>query len=275
MRTWNTWFGFKYLFRNILMQSCNRRNLFKSCCWHQIQNKLNMSKKDDCQPSIFFKFSKAFHCLGTLSCNTVVSSALTPATLRRSVCFFSPHRRSVCFSGCETKPLPYYSTSLQIGTSLRPVSLISFFFLRGQYFGSKARASLRCTALHGAPRRHAPEPVITFTIRWGERWQQLRAKNMFSLQIQFAATPCESVAAQHVPLVGAQTRLHHVWDQQRSVRVSQNSDVGASASLCITSSSQSCTAPQFNCEHLVFLRRLKLKQSKRTPKTTRPQITHL
>lgn len=72
------------------MQSCNRRNLFKSCCCHQIQNKLNMSKKDDCQPSIFFKFSKAFHCLGTLSCNTVASSALTPATLRRSVCVFSP-----------------------------------------------------------------------------------------------------------------------------------------------------------------------------------------
>lgn len=173
----------------------------------------------------------------------------------------------------QTAPLLLYLTSNWDLASPRPSNF--FFFLRGQYFGSKARASLRCTALHGAPRRHAPEPVITFPIRWGERWQQLRAKNMFSLQIQFAATPCESVAAQHVPLVGAQTRLHHVWDQQRSVRVSQNSDVGASASLCITSSSQSYTAPQFNCEHLVFLQRLKLKQSKRTPKTTRPQITHL
>lgn len=42
-------------------------------------------------------------------------------------CFFSPHRHSVCFSGCETKPLPYYSTSLKIGTLLCPVSLISFY----------------------------------------------------------------------------------------------------------------------------------------------------
>lgn len=134
------------------MQSCNRRNLFKSCCCHQIQNKLNMSKKDDCQPSIFFKFSKAFHCLGTLSCNTVVSSALTPATLRRSVCVFSPLTDAlVCFSGCETKPLPYYSTSLQIGTSLRPVPLISFFFYEGSTLVPKRgprSAALRCTALH-------------------------------------------------------------------------------------------------------------------------------
>lgn len=109
-----------------------------------------MSKKDDCQPSIFFKFSKAFHCLGTLSCNTVVSSALTPATLRRSVCVFSPLTDAlVCFSGCETKPLPYYSTSLQIGTSLRPVPLISFFFTRAVLWFQ----SVGLAPLHGAARR--------------------------------------------------------------------------------------------------------------------------
>lgn len=75
--------------------------------------------------------------------------------------FFSSSPHGVCFSDCETKPLPYYSTSLQIGTLLCPVSLI--YFLRGQYFCSKTLAAL--SLLEHCP---TPEPIIAFTIRWAE-----------------------------------------------------------------------------------------------------------
>ena len=83
---------------------------------------------------------------------------------------------------------------------------LSNFFLFFFNFGSKRGPRFAALRSAARERRRAPEPDITSTIRWGECGQQLHAKNTFSLQIQFATTPCESVAAQHVPLVGASPR---------------------------------------------------------------------
>lgn len=99
---------------------------------------------------------------------------------------FSPLTDSVCFSGCETKPLPYYATSLKIETLLCPVSLISFYkgstFVPQRWLRSAVLRSLDAGATpHSRARYH-------FHYQVKGVWMQLPAKYMFSLQIQLVAT---------------------------------------------------------------------------------------
>lgn len=126
----------------------------------------------------------------------------------------------------QTAPLLLYLTSNWDLASPRPSNF--FFFLRGQYFGSKARASLRCTALHGAARRSTTT--------------RSRACYHFHYQVRRAwtAAPCQ----EHV-LAADSICSHTLRECRRTTRPSRGCPNPTTS--CLGSATERKSVSEFRC----------------------------